>query len=144
MKLPPRRILAGILTDAISDRAGMDDVTIADKTRQQIKDYKELQIFLKGNTPMTNAHRNILANACRHALIWRESYYNAWIDTGDKAVLLEARQDIDRALRTQKALGVTRHWSEGGEIPEGVTSISLFDLMKMTDGETARTFGQKA
>ncbi len=124
MKLPPRRILRSIVSDAISDREDFDDTTVAECTRKTLAEYRAMLEKLSANAPPLGEHdMRILINACRHARIWRESYYDAWIHTGDKAVLLSAKQDIERVERTEAALGVVHRELEG-------ESISIFELMK--------------
>ena len=127
MALPPRRILRSIVSDAISDRETFDDVSVAEYTKKTLAEYRAVLKNLAADAPPLSVDDlRVLTNACRHARIWRESLYDAWIHTGEKAILLSARQDIERIDRTEAALGVVHRELEG-------KNISIFELMKRGD-----------
>lgn len=134
MKLPPRRILRLIVQDAIDDRLGFADANRRDEevrsqTLECVREYRAFQPRLSDDAPaLSDADRDLLARACMHARIWREGLVASWQRTGDKATLLEARQDVDRVTRAERALGVQPHWLAGGDLPEGVETVSIFEL----------------
>ena len=129
-KLPPRRTLRSIVQDAISDREEFDDATIATQTSDIIVRYNAFLPRLADDAPpLSPDDINLLASACMHARIWREGYVDSWIATGEKAIILKARQDVDRVTRTEEALGVVRHWSRGGPMPEGMRNVPLTEIM---------------
>lgn len=131
MKLPPRRILRSIVQDAISDREEMDDDSIRDRTAAHIASYEALLLRLADTAPpLTDADREVLVDACRHARIWREGLVDSWRNTGEKAIILGCRQDVDRVTRTQDALGVRRSFLEGGAAPKGMTYVTLQELAR--------------
>lgn len=129
MKLPPRSVLRLIVQDAISDRRGMRDPACATETAAAIASYLAFQPRLAdGAPPLCDDDHNVLAQACMHARIWREGLFYSWANTGDKATILECRQDIARVTRTEDALGVVRHFMNGGPTPKGVRSVTLSEL----------------
>lgn len=131
MKLPPRRVLRSIVEDAISDREEFDDEMVRDETKAIIARYREFLPRLADSAPpLSKEDHDLLVTACRHARIWREGYVESWLGTGEKRIILEARQDVDRVTRTEDALGVVRHWLNGGPEPEGMSSITVFELSK--------------
>ena len=128
-RLPPRRMLRSIVQDAISDREEFDDPEFAARTAASIASYRDLMPKLADAAgPLGPDERHTLARACDHARIWREGLVDAWSGTGDKAAILETRQDVERITRTEDALGVTRHWLSGGPEPEGVRTVTLEQL----------------
>ena len=128
-KLPPRRILRSIVQDAISDREEFDDANHRREPSGIVLRYRAFLPRLADSAPpLGDEDRELLATACRHARIWREGYLDSWKCTGEKAVLLEARQDVDRVTRTEDALGVVRHWMNGGPMPDDVRSVSILEL----------------
>lgn len=138
MKLPPRRILRSIVQDAIEDREAFEDPSVAEYTQKTLAEYRRLLEKLGPASPgLSSDDHRILINACRHARIWRESYYDAWAHTGDKAVILATRQDIDRVNRTEAALGVVHREIEG-------EMISIFDLHKRGSMQPSKVNGLKA
>lgn len=144
MKLPPRKILRSIVEDAISDREEMQDADPSDETRALIGEYRAFIPRLADDAPpLSEDDKDILVKACHHARIWREGYLDAWINTGDKPIILAARQDIDRVKRTEEALGVIRHWLRGGIRPAGVTHINILELRTRSkaEGWINREFG---
>lgn len=137
-KLPPRRILRSIVEDAISDRDEFDDCNCRETTSEIIARYKAFLPRLADDAPPLGADDlRLLASACMHARIWREGYVDSWRCTGDKAVILSAKQDVDRVTRTEEALGVVRHWTRGGPMPADVRSVPLTEIMArpIADGE---------
>jgi len=105
-KMPPRRILRSIVMDAISDREAFDDPSIEEETRKTIEAHRTLLLRLADDQPaMDEDTKDGLALACLHARIWRESYVDSWIHTGEREIILKARQDVERVDRTEKALG---------------------------------------
>ena len=129
-KMPPRHVLRNIVEDAISDREGLCDETIKDKTQASIASYRELLGTLaKERQALTEADREVLKRACLHARIWRESYLESWLNTGDKQVILEARQDVDRITRTETALG-GRYMTALDYALTNSIPVSIFDLQK--------------
>lgn len=131
MKLPPRRVLRCIVQDAISDREEMDDATRRQQTSSCIDGYKALIDRLSDGSPaLSQSDLLLLGDACRHARIWREGYAEAWQHTGDHAVIQRNRNNVDRITRTENALGITRHFIAGGADPEGMTTISVHDLLE--------------
>ncbi|WP_298847173.1 hypothetical protein [uncultured Salinicola sp.] len=105
-KMPPRRILRSIVMDAISDREAFDDPSIEEETRKTIEAHRSLLLRLADDQPaMDGDTKDALALACLHARIWRESYVDSWIHTGEGDIILKARQDVERVDRTEKALG---------------------------------------
>ena len=128
-KLPPRRILRSIVEDAISDREEYEDAHSREKTSDLIRRYKALVPRLADDAPpLSDGDRSLLGTACMHARIWRESYVDSWRHTGEKAIILSARQDVERVTRTEEALGIVRHWTMGGPMPEGVRSVPINEL----------------
>ena len=138
MSLPPRRVLRSIVQDAILDREEMSDDTIRDRTKAIIQAYHDLLPRLADTAPaLSEADKDLLATACRHARIWREGLVDSWANTGDKAVILECRQDVERVTRTETALGVVRHFLAGGPDPEGTVSMTIAQIRAMhPDGHT--------
>lgn len=147
MKMPPRRILRSIVEDAILDREEFDDPECADRTKEFLAMYRTFLPRLSDDGPaMTDADRQTLAYACMHARIWREGYVESWAHTGEKAIILAAKQDVERITRTEESMGVVRHWSRGGPEPEGMRSVSIHELRKSaaSDGWTTVGFGPGA
>lgn len=137
-KLPPRRVLRSIVEDAINDREEFDDCACERQTSEIIARYREFLPRLADGAPaLGEADLQLMAYACMHARIWREGYLDSWKGTGDKAVILSARQDVERVTRTEEAMGVVRHWTRGGPLPDDVRDVPLTELMKRpsTDGE---------
>lgn len=131
MKLPPRRILRAIVSDAIDDRVEFDDESVADRTAESIAKFRDiLPRLADAAPPLAPSDIDILASACVYARIWREGYLEAWEGTGDKPVILEARQDVDRVTRVEQAIGMERHWLSGGPEPEGMRSVNVMELLK--------------
>lgn len=142
MKLPPRRILRSIVQDAISDREEMGDDSIREQTAAHIASYRALLPRLADAAPpLTDADRRILVDACRHARIWREGLVDSWRNTGEKAIILGCRQDVDRVTRTQDALGVRRSFLEGGPDPEGIKYVTLQELARRHPNGCEGRFG---
>ena len=128
VKLPPRRVLRSIVQDAIDDRQAFDDSTVAEETARTIEQYRALIVNLDQPGRALDEHdREVLKRACLHARIWREGYLDAWNHTGDKPVILEARQDIDRVTRTEEALG-GRYMTALDRALETAEVVSIFDL----------------
>lgn len=135
-KLPPRRVLRGVVEDAISDREGFFDPTIEEETLQAIADYRSVLPKLSDKAPpLTKETLAIIAKACTHARYWRDSYLDAYAGTNDKPAILAAKQDIERLEKVEEALGVKVHWTMGGTLPEGTRLVSVFDLMKKDKSE---------
>lgn len=129
-KMPPRHVLRSIVEDAISDREGLCDETIKDETRASIVSYRDLLGTLaKERQALTEADREVLKQACLHARIWRESYLESWLNTGDKQVIHEAGQDVDRITRTEAALG-GRYMTALDHALANSVPVSIFDLRK--------------
>lgn len=127
-KLPPRRVLRSIVMDAISDRQGFSDPMIDRETASIINAHKALLLQLADDAPMLDdKSRDALALACFHARIWRESYVDSWVHTGEKDIILKARQDVERIDRTERALGF-RYRQHADIALEGARSVSLNDL----------------
>lgn len=127
-KLPPRRILRSIVMDAISDREGFNDPSIADETAATIRGHKALLERLSDNAPpLDEEAKDSLALACLHARIWRESYVDSWLSTGEKNIILRARQDVHKIDRVEKALGFRYRMQADVEMANAKT-ISLADI----------------
>jgi hypothetical protein len=126
-KLPPRRILRGIVCDAIEDRNTFEDPNIEDQTNKYLSDYKNLLKCLGDvSPPLSKENKIVLRSACRHARYWRESFKDAYQHTGDKQVLLEAQRDLDWLSKTEAALGVQYRELKGD-------LVSIFDLKNRVD-----------
>ena len=129
-KLPPRRILRSIVEDAISDREGFDDPDIAEETARTIEAHRTLLLRLADDAPpLDDEARDALAFACFHARIWRESYVDSWIHTGEKEIILQARQAVERIDRTEKALGL-RYRSTAELLETTAESVTLDELRR--------------
>lgn len=129
-KLPKRRVLRGIVHDAINDREGFEDPSIADQTKDSIRKYRGLIESLGDqDPPLTADMKDILAQACHHARYWRESYLDAIAHTGDKEMILQTKQEIAQIERTEVALGVS--YKSAMQIAlENAPLVSIFDLVK--------------
>lgn len=125
VKLPPRRILRAIVEDAISDRQAIDD----ENGPADIAAHRALLPKLANTAPpLDDEAKDALAFACLHARLWRESYVESWLGTKDKAVIAQARRDVDKITRTETALGF-RYRSKADVFLENAESVSLFDFM---------------
>lgn len=129
-KLPNRRILRSIVEDAISDREGFNDPDITDETRRSIEAHRTLLRRLADNSPpLDDEAKDALALACFHARIWRESYVDSWAHTGEKEIILQARQAVERIDRTEKALGL-RYRSTAELLETTAESVTLDELRR--------------
>lgn len=109
MKLPNRRILRGIVEDAISDREEMSDDSIAELTAGQIARYRELLPRLVDKAPpLKDEDRKTLAMATQHARIWREGYLYAVSDTKDIEMINNAKREITKLKQLERALNLVR------------------------------------
>lgn len=148
MKLPPRKLLRGVLSDAINDREGFldanrprhgepDDKTKAliDKTHEQIAQYKEVEARLDSPQQLNDRDLNIIAMATHHARIWRSTLVDSWKDTGDKQNIRLCREDMERLKKVERALGLTPHFIVGGPDPKGATMVTVAELMRRYDSE---------
>lgn len=149
-KLPERRVLRGVINDAISDREEFveantprfgkpDDEAAAliAMTRGQIARYEELERRLSNPKPLTGADHATLSTAVHHARIWRITLLDSWKGTGDKANILACRQDIARLERVEAALGVTPHFTVGGPDPEGSEMVDIFEISRRYKAQEA-------
>jgi len=149
-KLPPRRVLRGVLNDAISDRNefvdanrprfGQPDAEAAkliEMTRGQIARYEELEKRLSDPRPLTAEDHATLSMSVHHARIWRITLLDSWKGTGDKANLLACRQDIARLEKVEAALGVTPHFTVGGPDPEGSELVDIFEISRRYKAQEA-------
>jgi len=128
--MPPRRILRSIVMDAISDREAFDDPSVEEETRETIEAHRALLLRLADDQPaMDGDTKDALALACLHARIWRESYINSWIHTGERDIILKARQDVERVDRTERALGF-RYRTMADMIKSRGKSISLDQIRR--------------
>ena len=128
-KMPNRRTLRSIVMDAISDREGFDDPTIADETARTIVNHKALLARLADDAPpMDEETKDALALACLHARIWRESYVEAWQDTGEGEIILKAKQDVERIDRTEKAIGM--RYLRMADMPENQGKLVPLDQIR--------------
>ena len=81
-KMPTRIILRSIVMDAISDREGFNDPSIAEETANTIANHEALLLRLADDAPpLDDESKDALALACFHARIWRESYVDSWLPT---------------------------------------------------------------
>ena len=127
-KMPTRIILRSIVMDAISDREGFNDPSIAEETANTIANHEALLLRLADDAPpLDDESRDALALACFHARIWRESYVDSWIHTSEKDIILKARQDVERIDRTERALGF-RYRHHADIASEGAISIPLSEI----------------
>jgi len=125
--MPPRRILRSIVLDAISDRRAMEDPEIAEETARIIDAHRRLHDRLADDAPpLDDEARDALALACLHARIWRESYVDSWAHTNEKAIILQARQAVQRIDRTERALGF--RYRLASECLEGCEMVSIDEL----------------
>jgi hypothetical protein len=127
-KLPNRKVLRGILADAISDREGMNNPETNAETRATISKYRLLQEKLEiPSSIITEKDKDTLALACFHARIWRESYYDAWSGTGEKEILHTIRNDIAKLDRVERSIGRRiRHVYEA--LIENAQCVSINEL----------------
>ena len=127
-KMPPRRVLRSIVEDAISDRAEFTDIEKREETAAQVASYKKLLEHINNYArPLDEEDKEVLALACFHARIWRESYLEAWAGTGEKAIIADCKHDIARIDRVEKALGTRIRFAH--EMTENVKMVSIFELM---------------
>lgn len=106
----------------------MEDESIATETAGTIAKYRDLLGKLEQTSrPLDDSDRKTLGLACLHARIWRESYLDSWINTGEKQVILEARQDIKRIARTETALG-GRYITALEHALANAKPVSIFEL----------------
>lgn len=128
--MPPRRILRSIVMDAISDREAFDDPSVEEETRETIEAHRALLLRLADDQPaMDGDTKDALALACLHARIWRESYIDSWIHTGERDIILKARQNVERVDRTERALGF-RYRTMADMIKSRGKSISLDQIRR--------------
>jgi len=128
--MPPRRILRSIVMDAISDREAFDDPSVEEETRETIEAHRALLLRLADDQPaMDGDTKDALALACLHARIWRESYIDSWIHTGERDIILKARQNMERVDRTERALGF-RYRTMADMIKSRGKSISLDQIRR--------------
>lgn len=132
VKLPKRIQLRSLVCDAIDDRLAMEDDSMKAELKALIESYRALKKKLEGPAVLNEEDKKILARACVHALMWRESYLDAWKHTGETSVINDTKRRIEIVKKTQKALGVTPHWLHGGPLPDGVelVTVTLEDLRK--------------
>ena len=127
-KMPTRIILRSIVMDAISDREGFNDPSIAEETANTIANHEALLLRLADDAPpLDDESKDALALACFHARIRRESYVDSWLPTGEKDIILKARQDVERIDRTERALGF-RYRPHADIASETAEMLSLNDI----------------
>lgn len=134
-----RRVVASILHDAISDREGLQDLSIAEETEGYLKDYRDLLENIKNGKPITRDDHSVIAHACHHARIWRTSYLEAWAHTGDKEIIREAKEDIKRINRTEEKISVRVGFAYENAVKNAIL-VPITEIHKKNAGKSSESY----
>ncbi len=121
-KLPNKKILCSILRDAILDRESFDYAEMEEATAAQIASYSALLDGLEQGSRLKNADKNIMALACFHARLWRESYIGSVNGCLSKEDMKREEKSVLDIGKVEKAIGM--RYTDG--VPDDCVSVDIF------------------